>query len=191
MKARPAKTAPPRALATIVGVLIPPGCREVVLGDLHELYESPLQYLANATFAVPCVVASRIRRTADPPVLLLEAFAMYVAFLAAALTSQGMGFLAEAWGLLRLAIPPAAGLIALVLADAYASPERRSPLAPFRDAALSVALAVLAQVGLGVAVPTLVLPNAILIGGGAASVLMVATLRMLFPPNDQRPRGAT
>jgi hypothetical protein len=186
-----AKPRPPRALEAIVGVLLPPACREVVLGDLHELYESPLQYLATATFAVPCVISSRIRRTADPPVLLLEAFAMYVAFLAAALASQGMAFLSEASGLLRLAIPPAAGLIALMLADAYASPGGRSPLAPLRDATLSVALAMLAQVGLGMAAPTLVLPNAILIGGGAASVLMVATLRMLFPPSDHRPRGAT
>jgi hypothetical protein len=74
---------PARAIETIVAWLVPPACREEIVGDLHERYRSPLQYVWEVVRAVPLVIASRIRRTADPHVLLIQALALYLSFLVA------------------------------------------------------------------------------------------------------------
>jgi FtsH-like protein len=58
MHCRPSKTA-----EAIVAVFLPPSCREVVLGDLHERYRSPGQYALDAMRTVPMVIYSRITRT--------------------------------------------------------------------------------------------------------------------------------
>jgi hypothetical protein len=68
----------------IVAGFVPPASREEVLGDLHERYRSPRQYGVDALCTVPLVILSRIRRTADPQMLLIQAFALYVSFLGAA-----------------------------------------------------------------------------------------------------------
>jgi hypothetical protein len=100
----------------IVAMLIPPACREEVLGDLHERNTSSARFLMDAIRTVPLVVVSRIRRTSDPRLLVLHAIGLYFAFCMAA------WFEAGSW---RLAIPSAAGLAALVLEDAYAGRESR------------------------------------------------------------------
>ena len=71
---------PSKAAEAIVAVFLPPACREEVLGDLHERYRSPRQYGLEALRTVPLVILSRIRRTADPQVILMQAFALYVSF---------------------------------------------------------------------------------------------------------------
>ena len=63
------------------------------------------------------MIISRIRRTADPQVLLMQAFAVYLSFMGAA-WFQGGAFLREQWGLLRLAIPVAVAMLGLILEDA-------------------------------------------------------------------------
>ena len=139
------KPAPPKVIEAVVGLLIPPACREHMLGDLHERYTSLQQYIADAVSAVPCVILSRIRRTTTPQVLLMEAFALYASFLAATWQFDGMPFLYEQRGFLRLAIPTVVALVGLMLGDAYASPGKRSPLKPILEAALGVAFAFLSQ----------------------------------------------
>jgi len=185
------RRSPPRLLETVVGFLIPPACREPVLGDLHERYVNTMQYLADVTFAVPCVIVSRIRRMTDPLVLLTEALALYLSFLAAAWALAGTAFLHEPRGLLRLAIPAAVALGVLVLADAYVDPRKRPALLPFFEATMGLGVAAISQAALWAADPSLVLPRWILITGGGFGVLLVSTLRTLFPPTDNRPRGAT
>ena len=185
------RRSPPRLLETVVGFLIPPACREPVLGDLHERYVNTMQYLADVTFAVPCVIVSRIRRMTDPLVLLTEALALYLSFLAAAWALAGTAFLHEPRGLLRLAIPAAVALGVLVLADAYVDPRKRPAPMPLLEATMGLGVAAISQAALWAADPSLVLPRWILITGGGFSVLLVSTLRMLFPPTDNRPRGAT
>src|SRR5438132_13532205 len=120
-------SAPPRVMEAVVGFLLPPACREHVLGDLHERYTSRRHYLVDALLAVPLVIASRIRRTTDPDVFLMEALGLYVAFSGAAFLLD-RSFLEH--GLLRLAIPAAVILAVSTLAAAYADPRRRSPLQP-------------------------------------------------------------
>jgi hypothetical protein len=89
---------PSKTAEAIVGTLIPPVCREEVLGDLHERYISPRKYVLEALRTIPLVIVSRIRRTADPQVLLMQAFAWYVSFLGAAWL-RDRAFLNEPWDL--------------------------------------------------------------------------------------------
>ena len=79
METEPLK-APPPLLEGLVGALIPPAARETVMGDLFELYQSPLQYVASAARAIPFVVASQIRRQANIPVMLLQMLASSACF---------------------------------------------------------------------------------------------------------------
>ena len=90
-------------------------------------------------------------------------------------------FLLEQWAFVRLAVPAVVALLVLVLVDAYATPGKRSPLGPVRDAAF----------GLMVAGLTGSVPLPVMLMGGGMSVLLVSGLRMLFPPDENRPRGAT
>ncbi len=111
---------PSKAAEAIVAVLLPPACREEVLGDLHERYASPRQYGSDALRIIPLIVIARIRRTADPQLLLIQAFALYASFLAAAWLQDGT-FLSERWGLARLAIPATMALLGFISEDAYAN----------------------------------------------------------------------
>ena len=169
---------PPRMLEAMVGLLIPPACREHVLGDLHERYQSPRQYVADAMFTVPSVVRSRIRRTTDPQVLAMEAFAVYLSFLCAGWWA-GASFPSGQRELSRLAIPTLAALVALMLRNAYEDPGKRSRWRPFLDAAAGAGGALFSQAALWNVAQELVLPSQILIFGGGVSVLLVATLRAM------------
>jgi hypothetical protein len=181
--------APPRALEAIVEFLTPPACREVVLGDLHERYRSPLHYISDAWYAVPCVVFSRIRRTSDPGILLMDAMLLYVSFIAAA-WQLDRELLYGPLGLLRLAIPAGIAVIVLALADAYARPGKRSALRPLMQAVLGVGLTCLAQTAFAAAGFAFALPWWIMLAGGGFGVVGIAIVGMLFPPSDHRPRGA-
>jgi hypothetical protein len=166
-------------LEAIVTFLIPPACREGVAGDLRERNLSDSDYLAEAVVTVPMVVWSRIRRTTDARVLLLEGLILYACFL---FFARGAGtFMLKEWAFVRLAVPVIVALWVLVLVDAYAAGPKRSPLYPVRDAVL----------GLMVAGLTWSVPVRVMLMGGGMSVLLVSALRMLFPPDENRPRGAT
>ena len=172
------RPSPPRVLEAMVGLLIPPACREHVLGDLHERYQSPRRYVADAMFTVLSVVLSRIRRTTDPQLLAMEAFAVYVSFLCAGWWA-GASFPSGQRELFRLAIPTLAALVALMLRNAYADPGKRSRWRPFLDAAAGAGGAMFSQAALWNVARELVLPRQILIFGGGVSVLLVATLRAM------------
>src|SRR6516225_7621174 len=92
------RSGPSKVAEAIVTLLLLPACREEVLGDLHERYRSPLQYGVEALCTVPLVILSRIRRTSDPRVLLIQAFALYASFLTAAWFKDA-GLLQAQWGL--------------------------------------------------------------------------------------------
>ncbi len=180
---------PPRALEAIVGFLTPPACREVVLGDLYERYRSPMHYISDAWYSVPCVVYSRIRRAADPGLLLMDAMLLYVSFIAAA-WQLDRELLHGHLGLLRLAIPVAVAMAVLMLGDAYAKPGKPSALRPLMQAMLGVGLTCLAQGAFAAAGFSFALPWWIVLAGGGFGVVGIAIVGMLFPPSDHRPRGA-
>src|ERR1700689_2863217 len=121
----------------------------------------------------------------------MEAIALYLSFVGVAWISGQSAFLYKPWGLLRLAIPGAIVLIALVLADAYADPAKRSAIKPMLQTALCIGLAFLSQATFWATDPDLAVPVRIMLFGGGISLVLVSSLRTFFPKDDNRPRGAT
>src|SRR5579875_1940864 len=107
---------PPKIVERLLSLLLPPACREEVMGDMYESCDSLGEYIRQAIRVVPMVIFSRMRRTADAQVLLMQSAALYLSFLAAA-WSQGKTFLVQNSGLMKLAIPCAWAVFGLVLAD--------------------------------------------------------------------------
>jgi len=179
---------PSRIAEAIVAVLIPPACREEVLGDLYERYHSPLQYGLDAARTVPLVIASRIRRTTNPQVLLMQAFVLYESFLGA-VWFRDRGFLNTPWVLPRLAIPSAMALLGLILEDAYANPGRRSPVQLVRGPVFGLGIALVSQMLFRISRLGLALPSWTLYYGCAFSLLLSSTVRLLFPPVSDQLQG--
>ncbi len=180
---------PSRIAEAIVAVFVPPACREEVLGDLHERYRSPRQYILEALCTVPLVILSRIRRTADPQILVIQAFAVYASFLGAAWLKDRT-LLSEQWGLLRLAIPPAMTILGLILDDAFANPGRRSAVSLARGPVLGLFFVVVSQETFQASSPDLALPRWVTFYGCAMSLLLASTVRMWFPPVTNQLQGA-
>jgi hypothetical protein len=183
------QAAPPKTAEKIVGFLIPPASREEVLGDLCERCTSSGQYILDALQVIPVVILSRIRRTADPQVLLLEALALYQSYMGAA-WYQDRGFLYGDLGYLRLAIPAAMVLLGLILEDAYASPGKRSLLRQMRGLVLGLGVASFVEIVLSTGHRALALPPWIMLDGSAICLLLASAVRNLFPPVTDRPVGA-
>ena len=137
-------TGPSKIAERIVALLVPPACGEEVLGDLYERFRSPGQYFLDALRTVPLVILSRVRRTADPKIALLQAGFLYLSFLGAA-WFKDRALLQEQFQLFRLAIPAGAALTGLILADAYATPGLESSWRFLRGPALGIAFSFLSQ----------------------------------------------
>jgi hypothetical protein len=167
----------------MIGILIPPACREEVLGDLRERNEGAQLFLYDALRTIPLVIVSRIRRTTDSVVLLMEAFCCYLSFLSVAFVAQ-RSMVATQEGLLRLAIPGGIALAVLVIADAYANPRKKSLLRPVLAVALAFACVFLVH-----AIRPL-LPGMMLAVASGMSMMLLLAMRMLFPPMADRPQQA-
>jgi hypothetical protein len=120
----------------------------------------------------------------------MEAFALYLSFVGVAWIS-GQAFLYELWGLLRLAIPTAVALFALVLVDAYANPGKRSFVKGMLQTGLGIGCAFLSQATFWATDPEFAVPLRIMLYGAGTSLVLVSALRVFFAPGDNRPRGAT
>jgi len=175
------RTAPPKPIEKLVAFFIPPACREEVVGDLHERFLSTPRYVADVLTTVPFVIVSRIRRTTDAVVFLMEAIVLYSSYLAAAFFLDRT-LLTDALGLFRLGLPAAISLLVLMWADAYADPRNRSPLKPMLGASLGVAFAWLSQAVLLAGNADFMLPRSIMIAGSSLSLLLVSALRLLYAP---------
>lgn len=172
---------PPKTFEALVAVVIPPACREEVLGDLHERYRSTPQYGLDAACTVPLVILSRIHRTADSRALLIQAFAFYASFLAAAWI-DGAVLLRDQWGFLLLAVPAAAAMLGVMLGDAYANPRLRRTLKLTLGPVQGAGLALVSQGLLWFVNPDLTVPRLVLFYGCAAGLLLASAVRMLFAP---------
>lgn len=170
-------------LESLFGVLLPPASREHVLGDLREKCRSRKQYVVEAAGVLGPVIFSRIRRTTDVQVFLMEAFAVYLSFSAAAWGMGQQAFLYQQAGFVRLAIPTLVTVIGLLLCNAY----RNAAKAPsVRTAVLetvgSLSAALLGQAMLLDTRSSFGVPLRILLYGGSISFVLLSTLRMFFPP---------
>lgn len=171
---------PPHWLEIAVGLLIPPVCREQVLGDLHERYTTLRRYFSEIVSTVPLVIWSQLRRRADPQLLLVEAAATYIAFLAAAWRWGGVEFLNQESGSLRIAIPAIAVGFVLLLAEAYVHPSTISWHEPLRVASVAFVFVWLSQAILMITNPPLVLPLAVTFSGSVMMILLLASVRALL-----------
>ena len=115
---------PPKILEDLAKILIPPACREEVLGDLYERYKSPRQYLGDLLSTLPFVTLSRIIRTTPIQLLLMDALFVYGSFLAAA-WYLAKTLITDAGGLVRLAIPSGLTLLSLLISEAFTPPLKR------------------------------------------------------------------
>jgi hypothetical protein len=177
------ESGPPKIAEVLVYWLLPPACREEVIGDMRERNQSASQYLVEATHTIPSVIYSRIRRTTDAVVTLMAAVSMYTAFVASARWLAPQLLLSE-YGFARLTIPPAISLVAIILADAYSNPKKRSLFKPLLGPVLGLALSYAVELNHSLSIPATVLA-----WGGALSLLLVLTLRLIFPPVGERPQA--
>src|SRR5438132_7461035 len=95
----------PRHLENLLRWLLPPACREHVLGDLQERNQSPKSYLIDALSVLGPVIISRIRRTTDLQVFVMEVLTVYLSFTTAAWYFGQQDFLYNHAGFARLLAP--------------------------------------------------------------------------------------
>ena len=172
---------PPALVDAAIRLLIPPACREHVLGDLWERNTSPRQYLVDAVRTLPFVIWSQIRRTSDPLPLAMQVLPAFVFFggLASRPNADGV----PVW--LRAVVPAIAVAVAMVVRDAYRSPKSPSSRQVVLDAGLAVASAFASQGILAMAWPELTLAPKEALLGGTCTFLAVCLLRaavLLHPP---------
>jgi hypothetical protein len=183
------RSGPSKAAEAILALLLPPACREEVLGDFHERYISPMHYVLDAIRTVPLVILSRIRRTTDPQVLLMHAFALYVSFAGAAWFAD-RAVLASDRGLLCLAIPIVVVMLGIMLEDAYAKPGPRTVLGRARGPAVGVSLALFMQILFRINGSQFAIPFRIVLDGCGMTLLLCSAIRLLFPPAANYPQAA-
>ncbi len=180
------KPGPSKILEALVGALLPPACREHVLGDLQERYRGNRQFLSEALLLLPMLVVSRIRRTADAQILLIEAFAVYLSFVAAGWQFYGASFLYDQSGFLRLVVPAVTALGSLLLFDAYFDRGAKGLPSPFQIAVIVIApmpalgAGLLFQLLLASVIPSLHLPFRVLLAGAGTGALLVSGLRSVL-----------
>lgn len=179
------ESGPSKVAETIVGYLLPPACREEILGDMRERYRSRFGYFLEALHVVPCVIYSRICRTADLVVAFMQAASMYTAFVIAARCVDVTLLSAES-GFARLAIPPIVVLAVMSVVDAYSDPKRRWPLKPLFAPSLGFTIAYIEQSKYR----QWSLPMSVFAWGSGTALLLVSTLRLTFPPIAHRPQAA-
>ena len=176
---------PPKVIEVLVWFLLPPACRESVVGDLHERYRSLPQYVWDAVWSVPLVIASRIKRTTDAGLLLLEGLALYLAFVTSGRFADDAQFLHQPKAYVRLAFPVVAALLAVVLLDAYASKQNGLVYGP-----VAAMVGIWIQLKLTAAHPAWALPPHVLVYATGLGLLLVGSLRIFFWEGDHRTTGA-
>lgn len=175
---------PRKIIEAFVYWVVPPACREEVLGDMRERNQNAAQYLIEAACTVPFVIYSRIRRTTDALVALMEALSTYTTFVVVAWWLDHALLLNDD-GFARLAVPPVILLITIMLADAYSHPAKRWLFKPLFGPILGIAFTCAVELNHRWALPTPVLT-----WGSAMSMLFLSALRLTFPPVTERPQAA-
>src|SRR5262249_936562 len=151
-------------------------CREHVLGDLCERYESPIQYILESIQILPFIIASRIRRTFRLELFLSEAFGLYIAFGGAALAG-GLEYIYDHAAYLALGIVIGTVLSVLVLCDVYANPQDQSSRRLRFEVALAVACTFVSRSVAQLLNPNWALPLWVMLIGSGVSLPMLLMVR--------------
>lgn len=184
------KMPPPKHLENFLRLLLPPASREHVLGDLRERYTSPKAYLMEALSVLGPVIVSRIRRTTDFQVFLMETLTVYLSFTTAGWYLGEQSFLYDHAGFVRLAVPSSVAVVALLFCNAYSDSERKALGKSILQSAGSISLAFLGQAVVFDTQPSLAVLFRTLLYGSLLSLLLLSPLRILFPPVERRARFA-
>ena len=180
------ETGPPKLIEDIVGILIPPACREHVLGDMYEQYVSPAQYIRNALATLPFIVASQVRRSFRLELFFSQMCVLYLAFSGASLAA-GPAFLYDHAALLPLGIVIGIALLVLVLCDAYAVPQDHSSRKLGLEVGMALSVVWCAQRVFAVFKPEWMLPNWLMLAGTSAGLPALFMLRRFFKKVPQGP----
>ncbi len=132
-------------LENCLRLLLPPACGEHVLGDLQERCKSTRSYLIDGLSVLGPVTISRIRRTTDFQIFLMEDLTIYLSFTTMVWCLGQRSFLYDHAGLVRLVVPTVVSVVALLFCNAYSDPERKSFSKPILQSAGSISLALLGQ----------------------------------------------
>jgi hypothetical protein len=170
------ETNPPKLVETILGSLIPPACREEVLGDWHERYRSPGQYVWDGIRTLPFLIASQVRRSFSIELFLSQACALYIAFGGASLVG-GPAYLYER--LLSFAVVIGFVLFTLVLVEPYADPQGDSP-SSVRIVTSALITAYIAQSVLGLTASELMFPMWLMLTGNVISIPLLMIVRRWY-----------
>ena len=162
------ETRPPVLIDAVVRALIPPACREHVVGDLWERYRSPLQFVRDAARTIPFVVVSQIRRTSSLAGIVIHTFILFV--------SLGTG----ARRMWPAVVAVVGSLLGFVLRDAY----RRAFSISIKQVAFDLVFGAIGLVA-SQAVMAFVLPGQLL--PLAAYLTCLAGFAMLFLLRLQNP----
>jgi hypothetical protein len=108
--------------------LLPPACREHVLGDLQERYRSPFAYLMDAATAVPAAIIGEVLRVTPLPFILLEAMLVYASFFIAGYSQRSLGPIWADAQLSQLAIMTGLVMTWLLWRDSHEQPPARGAL---------------------------------------------------------------
>jgi hypothetical protein len=181
---------PPKRIEKLLSFLLPPPCREHVLGDLQEKCKSSQEYTRVGLSVLAPVIVSRIRRVTDYQLLLMQAFAIYIAFIAGTWCLGKAAFLYSHSGLIRLAVPTGVAVLTLLLSNAYFDPAPRSVTKPILQSVISIVLAFLGQTAIFDTRPALAVPFGVVLFGSCASILLVPALQILFPPVSTQTKAA-
>jgi hypothetical protein len=173
------ETHPPKLIEGIVGALIPPACREHVLGDLYERYTSRAQYILDAAATLPFVIASQVRRSFNIQLFFSQACVIYLAFGGASLAT-GRANLYDMQALVPPAIVIGILLLALVFCDAYADPQNRSPRRVYFEVLFALSCAYGGEVAIRFFDPEWALPMGVMLAGSAVCAPMLLMLRRMF-----------
>jgi hypothetical protein len=166
---------PPELIDALVRRLVPPDCREHIIGDLWERYTSPRQYLLDAVRTIPAVLASQIRRTARLSLLTIQGVVLAVCY--------SPGPRATWW---HVAAPTLAGVVVSMLRDAYRNRQDGALRRAAIDSTAAVATTLLVQASIGVWQPGVLGLRAVLTGT-AFSLLTLTLLRLQWSGVGVRP----
>ena len=144
-----------------------------------------LRYFLEAAHLIPCVIYSRICRTTDAVLALMEVASLYTAFVIVAKYLDPVLILDRS-GFARLAIPPVIILATMSLADAYSNPQKRWPLKPLVAPTFGFTVAYIEQS----MYRQWSLPVSVFFWGSGTGLLLVSTLRLAFPSIAGQPQAA-
>ena len=176
---------PPKLVEKVLSLLLPPACREHVVGDLHERYQATTQYVKEALAVLAPVIFSRMRRTTDAQSFAIEALTIYLCFSIAAFYVDRT-FLLLQDGSLLLLLPTAIAAVCLLFCNAYSNLEKPSFIKPVLQSIGCLTVAFLGQMLLFDLESRFAIPLRIMLLGSLASLLLVSTARSMFPPFTPR-----